>query len=293
MVDYAEWRDIEREFRELCRDQPLIRATETPEGWIVLTNKAERFKGLAGIAAVNASGAGKTWNNWLDLLKQWLLETASDLIDCSSVESAGGIEAPVSAEAKNIYDSNWPKISPDDPRLKRHMLCTIRSACDASADYCLELARSSLEPRTLEKLAMSKGVGNGLPEGSSGPQKSAAPRPVPPRNLARAAFVREGDPAAEPLQWEGIKISFFSDERVRIQAGARMVQHNYGELGFNDLRSHRPNQGWLLLRELAIHKGVLPNVSRDSKQFLAIDKRIQRLRRSLQDLFGIFSDPLP
>jgi hypothetical protein len=32
--NYAEWRGIEREFRELCREQPMMRATETPDGWV-------------------------------------------------------------------------------------------------------------------------------------------------------------------------------------------------------------------------------------------------------------------
>ncbi|MGA3075669.1 MAG: hypothetical protein ABSG56_18445 [Bryobacteraceae bacterium] len=114
-----------------------------------------------------------------------------------------------------------------------------------------------------------------------------------PRNLARAEFVREGDPEAEPLQWEDIRISFLSEDRVRILVGARTVQHNYAELGFEDMRSRKPNQGWQLLRQLAVHRGILPNISRNSKQFLAIEKSIHRLRKSLQELFGIFSDPLP
>src|ERR1022692_4084801 len=155
MADYAKWRDIEREFRELCNKQPVIRATEAPDGWIVRTNKAERFKSLAGIAAQTASGGSATWNHWLDLLKEWLLETGSDLIDCSDVVSAGGIEARVPAAAKNIYHPKWPKISPDDPRLKRYTLSIVRSVCEASADYCLELARASLQPETHQKLGLS------------------------------------------------------------------------------------------------------------------------------------------
>ena len=144
MADYAKWRDIEREFRELCNKQPVIRATEAPDGWIVRTNKAERFKSLAGIAAQTASGGSATWNHWLDLLKEWLLETGSDLIDCSDVVSAGGIEARVPAAAKNIYHPKWPKISPDDPRLKRYTLSTVRSVCEASADYCLAQVRHGM-----------------------------------------------------------------------------------------------------------------------------------------------------
>lgn len=148
MADYAEWRDLEREFRELCHKRPVIRASETPDGWIVRSRKVERFMALAGIAALNASGRSSTWNHWLDLLKIWLLETCSDFIECSHVVSAGGIEARIPAAAKSIYHPKWPKIYADDRRLKQYTLCTIRSVCEASADYCLELARSSLRPRT-------------------------------------------------------------------------------------------------------------------------------------------------
>ena len=155
MANYAEWRGIDREFRELCREQPMMRATETPDGWVVRTNKPERFKSLAGIAALNASRGSPTWDHWLDLLKVWLLETSSDFIDCGHVVSAGGIEAPIPAAAKNIYHRRWPKISPEDRRLKRYTLCTVRSICEASADYCLELARSSLRPGTCQKSAES------------------------------------------------------------------------------------------------------------------------------------------
>ncbi len=153
MADYAKWRGLEREFRELCREQPMIRAAETPDGWIVRTNKAERFKALAGIAALNASGGSPTWNHWLDLLKAWLLKNSSELIDCSHVMSAGGIEARIPAAAKNMYHPNWPKISRDDRRMRRYTLCTISSICEASADYCLELARSSLRSRRSQKSA--------------------------------------------------------------------------------------------------------------------------------------------
>jgi hypothetical protein len=153
MTNYAKWRGLEREFRELCREQPMIRATETPDGWSVRTKKAERFKALAGIAGRNASGGSPTWNHWLDLLKAWLLETSSELIDCSHIMSAGGIEARIPAAAKNIYHPNWPKISPDDQRMRRYTLCTISSICEASADYCLELARSSLRSRRAQESA--------------------------------------------------------------------------------------------------------------------------------------------
>lgn len=125
-------------------------------------NHTERFKTLAGIAALHVSGGSPTWEHWLDLLKVWLVETASDFINCCQIESAGGVKVRIPAEAKTIYHPQWPKISPDDPRSKRYTLCTIRAVCEASANYCLELASLSLGARTGQKSATSSGLNNGV-----------------------------------------------------------------------------------------------------------------------------------
>jgi hypothetical protein len=75
IADYDKWREIEREFRTLCQLHE-IRATETPDGWIVRSRRPERFKALANIAAFHITGGIAAWNNWLDLLKEWLLAAA-------------------------------------------------------------------------------------------------------------------------------------------------------------------------------------------------------------------------
>ena len=68
----------------------------------------------------------------------------------------------IPAEAKTIYHPQWPKISPDDPRLKGYTLCTIRAVCEASANYCLELTSLSLRARTGQKSAKPPGQNNGV-----------------------------------------------------------------------------------------------------------------------------------
>ncbi len=48
-----------------------------------------------------------------------------------------------------------------------------------------------------------------------------------------------------------------------------------------------------MLRALAQAKGVIPNTVRNSKEFIAMAKRIERMRKTLRRHFGIASDPVP
>ena len=72
----------------------------------------------------------------------------------------------------------------------------------------------------------------------------------------------------QQIDWENIKILFLSDERVQVGDDTQPQTYNYGEMGFIDKRSGRPNQAWGILRALAHAGGVIPNSARDSKQFI-------------------------
>jgi hypothetical protein len=95
------------------------------------------------------------------------------------------------------------------------------------------------------------------------------------------------------IDWENINISFLSDERVQVEVGRQVETRNYVEMGFEDKRSGKPNQAWGLLRALAVAGGVIPNAARNSKDFIAMVKRIERMRETLRRHFGISSDPIP
>jgi hypothetical protein len=100
-------------------------------------------------------------------------------------------------------------------------------------------------------------------------------------------------PGHERINWEDVKISFLSDERVRLQVRERVETRNHAEMGFEDMRNGTPNQGWHLLRELAVKKGIFRDSSRNSKDFIAIEKGMERLRTGLRRCLGITSDPIP
>jgi hypothetical protein len=107
----------------------------------------------------------------------------------------------------------------------------------------------------------------------------------------RPSKVNEG---LKPQKWEDLEISFLSDERVQIISGGRTETRNYGELGFMDRRGGgKPNQGWGVLRALALARGTIHNSARNSKDFVAMGKRIERMRKTLMEHFGIASDPVP
>jgi len=107
---------------------------------------------------------------------------------------------------------------------------------------------------------------------------------------------RNSEPApagGQQTDWENITITFLSDERVEVEALGGRETRNYAEMGFQDKRSGKPNQGWGVLRALAQTKGVIPSSARNSIEFIAMAKRIERMRRTLRQHFGIPSDPVP
>src|ERR1017187_3897558 len=92
--------------------------------------------------------------------------------------------------------------------------------------------------------------------------------------------------------WEDIEIVFISDERVQVKDGTQIQTLNYNEMGFEDRRSGKPNQGWGVLRALAQAGGVIPESARDAKDFIGMGKRIERIRHTLKTHFQITSDPV-
>jgi hypothetical protein len=93
--------------------------------------------------------------------------------------------------------------------------------------------------------------------------------------------------------WNAIEISFLSDERVQIRNGAKTETCNYGELGFADGRTGKPNQAWLTLRALAQTRGIIRDAATTGRAWPKVEKRIQEIRKALRNHFGISTDPVP
>ena len=93
--------------------------------------------------------------------------------------------------------------------------------------------------------------------------------------------------------WDGIVISFLSDERVQIRCGEKIETRNYAEFGFADRRSGKPNQAWVTMRALAKQGGLIRDAVGAGRPWPKVEKRIQEIRKVLREHFGLSADPIP
>ena len=96
-----------------------------------------------------------------------------------------------------------------------------------------------------------------------------------------------------PQKWEDLEISFLSDHRLELRVAGQAETLNYSEISLADRRSGKPNQSWGVLLALAQGGGVIPETARNSKQWLALEKQIERTRKVLRERFALLDDPLP
>jgi hypothetical protein len=115
-------------------------------------------------------------------------------------------------------------------------------------------------------------------------------RPAKPPKAQARSTVTSG---AHAEKWKDVKISFISDERVRILVAGQPQTFNYDEMGFGDRRSGKSNRAWAVLRLLAQTKGVLGTTNRGSKNWAPLEQQISRTRKLLKRHFGLSEDPLP
>jgi hypothetical protein len=126
------------------------------------------------------------------------------------------------------------------------------------------------------------------------------------------------EPEARHLNWDkDVSIIFLSDERIQVKRRDQFESLNDAEFGFEDKRNGKPDQAWVLLREMAENKGVLqkperrvpeavlkPARDRDQELNRALEvqtrhwaktqKHVETIRRRLREHFQIpDGDPIP
>ena len=126
-----------------------------------------------------------------------------------------------------------------------------------------------------------------LPE----PPAVPAPEPQPSAMPEDAAMSLAG--GADAATWEGIEITFLSDERVQIHNGKTHETRNYAEFGFQDNKSKNPNRAWETLRRLAELRGIIRDGTQACLPWPKLEKRVQEIRRVFRKHFSISADPLP
>jgi len=97
-------------------------------------------------------------------------------------------------------------------------------------------------------------------------------------------------------KWEDLRITFVTDHLVEVRIrGKPAEERTFVGLGFGHLQSGRPTILWQLLKGLALPSGELPY----DHALLGFDQRglteqwLSRIRRVLQERFGLRSDPIP
>jgi hypothetical protein len=117
--------------------------------------------------------------------------------------------------------------------------------------------------------------------------------PEPEPQTVSASDMITQSSGAGTATWENIEISFLSDERIQIRNGTVLETRNYGEFGFEDGRSGKPNQAWVTLRALAEERGLIQAPTKAHRDWSRVEKRIQEIRKVLRNHFGISHDPIP
>jgi hypothetical protein len=106
-------------------------------------------------------------------------------------------------------------------------------------------------------------------------------------------FGPKGGVRVDARDWEEVEIEFLSDERVQIRIQDKTETRNYGEMGFVDRRTGKPNQSWVILRALAQVGGTLEDSAAARKKWPAVEKNVQRIRKALREHFQLAGDPIP
>jgi hypothetical protein len=99
----------------------------------------------------------------------------------------------------------------------------------------------------------------------------------------------------KPSEWEEIEISFTGDHDVEIRvAGAEAQKLSYKQIeGFEDRRTGKPSQLWVMLRVFgSFPDGTMPEMANTSKEWVAIQKKIERTSKVLRKHFRLTGDPI-
>ena len=123
--------------------------------------------------------------------------------------------------------------------------------------------------------------------------EESAPRISTQQNGQENSSARAEQPHPTLKRWQEIKITFLSDNRIEVCWGATEPEtYNYGEFGFEDRRSGKPNLAWIMLRELSKEGGTRPQPPA-GKTRAKEQKRIEEIREHLKNHFKIDTDPIP
>jgi hypothetical protein len=167
----------------------------------------------------------------------------------------------------------------------------------------LELRDGSIDDVLKQSITLchvlEAGGAESLPKDTSGRRRAAAGGFTKPGSLhpdSPTAVDGGTEVNGSGASWDAIEISFLSDERVQIRNGAKTETRNYAELGFSDRRAKggqpKPNIAWVTLRAMAEQNGIIRDGTTGGV-WRKVEKRMQYIRKTFRQHFGITADPVP
>jgi hypothetical protein len=321
MDDIAFWRDLEARFRALHDEQLQNRGSDAlhafwssdpadGDPWYLggaTDHICTQFEWLAERAAVQLGhpGGGNAVFSWLDRLRgaspHYRPINSSHIVKGKETHwESGRIDSVCRASAEYCL-----KCETEELKRKRRS----RRMGNFAGH------KNSERPTALTPEAILRGLAAKFAKDG----KLPAQDPSVPPSIGAANQKEDTDPGSRPLvkkpdrlfhsgayasvpikarpslkSWGDIRISFLSDERAQIiKNGTPAETLNYAEMGFEDRRTGKPNQAWMMLRTLAEERGIISDKAKTGKDWLRVAKRMEEIRKALRKHFGRSDDPVP
>lgn len=123
------------------------------------------------------------------------------------------------------------------------------------------------------------------------------PGDLAPLNVAAHDLGSDSQARSSDFSWQNVTIRFTSDRQVQIVIdGALKTAQTFGDLGFADGRTTNPNFAWQAFQELARRGGTIDSVPKSclwAKDWPAVEKRMEEVRKTLCRYFNTDADPVP
>ena len=140
----------------------------------------------------------------------------------------------------------------------------VRNYCVALVDLCCDRANAALKR---ERAGLSK---------TFAIDPTAPPKDAP-EGITAEIPQKQGNPG---VVWEDLVFQINDHHITETRAAGESETYGYAEFGFQDKRTGKPNQQWAVLLVLGT-AGRMPDDARHGNEWMAIAKRVERVRKTL------------
>jgi hypothetical protein len=228
------------------------------------------------------NGPADEKEKWCGAFAAW----AGRLVDAVAPELLDQQGDHASLEATLMEACKWVVGRAFDPHILNSVV--VRALIDAGRPLSPEQPPETVVPyRTMQDAVRARqvhwlGIGADY-ESPADPEQHVpvAPAVQPPPARPTATW-----------SWDQLRITFMDDDSVVVRCPDYHGPKTFVELGFVDLRSHKPVLSWRLLRILAQEGGEITGGTRYSFDWRKVETAAADLRQRLQQAFNHADDPL-